>query len=94
MDLSNVTTNKHGEPTVTITLTGYHEIYRFAHHMETGQVEFGLAGNKIIRRLRRRLTTDQWNEWMWTLHGDKGRRYHPASKPRPATGTRSGGTDS
>ena len=93
MELSKITTDEFGDPTVTITLTGYHEIYRFAHHMEKGQVEFARAGNKIIHRLRFRLTTDQWDEWMWTLHGDKGRRYHPASKPRPATGTRSGGTD-
>lgn len=82
MDLSNLTTNEHGEPTVTITLTGCHEIYRFAHHMEAGQVEFGKAGNKIIRRLRRRFTADEWDKWMWTLHGDKGRRRFPASKRR------------
>lgn len=82
MDVSNVTTNEHGEPTVTITLIGFHEIYRFAHHMEKGQVEFGLAGNKIIHRLRRRLTAGQWDEWMWTLHGDQGRRTHPVSKKR------------
>lgn len=93
MELSKITTDEFGDPTVTITLTGYHEIYRFAHHMESGQVEFARAGNTIIRRLRRRFTADQWNTWMLRLHGDKGRRYHPASKPRPATGTRSGGTD-
>lgn len=85
MDLSSLTINKHGEPTVTITLTGYHEIYRFAHHMETSQVEFAEAGNRIIRGLRRRLNADKWNEWMWSLHGDKGRRIHPASKQRDRT---------
>ena len=82
MELSNLTLNEHDEPTVTITLTGYHEIYRFAHHMESGQVEFGQAGNKIIQRIRRRLTATQWNEWMWTLHGNDGRRRYPASKRR------------
>lgn len=82
MKLSNVTTNKFGEPTVTITLTGYHEIYRFAEHMEHGQVEFADAGNTIIRKLRRRLTATDWNKWMWMLHGDDGRRRYPASKRR------------
>lgn len=82
MKLSKITTNEFGDPTVTITLTGYHEIYRFAHHMETGQVEFARAGNSIIRRLRRRFTADQWDSWMWRLHGDNGRRYAPASRRR------------
>ena len=31
MELSNVTTNKSGDPTVTITLTGYHKT---PHHMD------------------------------------------------------------
>jgi hypothetical protein len=79
MDVSRITRNEHGEPTVTITLTGYHEVYRFAHHMESGQVEFGLAGNGIIRRLRRRFTKRQWDEWMATLHGAQGRRIAPCS---------------
>ena len=82
MELSKITTDEFGDPTVTITLTGYHEIYRFAHHMETGQVEFARAGNSIIRRLRRRFTADQWDSWMWRLHGDNGRRYAPASRRR------------
>lgn len=80
MEVSKVTTNEHGEPTVTITLTGYHETYRFAHHMEGGQVEFGKAGNRIVRALRRRLRKEDWDSWMRTLHGDRGRRVAPASK--------------
>ena len=48
MKLSNMTTNQHHEPTISITLTGYHEIYRFAHHMEYGQVEFGHAGRRRL----------------------------------------------
>lgn len=30
MKLSNMTANEHDEPTITITLTGAHEIYRSA----------------------------------------------------------------
>lgn len=79
MDVSKITRTEWGEPTVTITLVGYHEVYRFAHHMESGQVEFGRAGNHIIRRLRRRFTQEQWDDWMRILHGPSGRRIYPAS---------------
>lgn len=80
MEVSKVTTTRHGEPTVTITLTGYHETYRFAHLMERGQVEFGVAGNRIIRALRRRLRKAEWDDWMRSLHGTQGRRIAPTSK--------------
>lgn len=73
LDVSRITKNEHGEPTVTITLTGFSDIYRFAHHMEHGQVEFGEAGRGIIRRLRRRVPPGNWNSWMRQLHGPNGR---------------------
>lgn len=93
MNVSNVTTNEHGEPVVTITLVGYHEMYRFAHHMEKGQVEFGKAGNQIIRKLRRRLTSASWDDWMRTLHGVKGRRIPPCSRDFSDTVTDTGRTE-
>lgn len=69
MKLSTVTSNQHGEPTVTITLEGFHEMYRFAHHLTLGQVEFGAIGHKIIGRLRRRSTAESWAYQMRILHG-------------------------
>ena len=67
MKLSNMTANEHDVPTITITLTGAHEIYRFAHHMEYGQCEFADAGRKIINRLKRRSDRTAWNRWVKPL---------------------------
>lgn len=69
MRLSNITRNNHNEPTATITLTGFHEMYRFAHHLTMGQVEFGTVGHQIINRLRRKSTADGWAYQMRILHG-------------------------
>ncbi|HET7325989.1 MAG TPA: hypothetical protein VFJ14_01750 [Nocardioidaceae bacterium] len=43
------------EPTVTITLVGYHDIIRFALHMQKGQCEFGAEGSRILNRLKRKV---------------------------------------
>ena len=69
MKVSNITKNRHNEPTVTITLTGFDDVYRFAHLMTMGQVEFAEEGHRIIRRLRRRYTADEWAWYMRAFHG-------------------------
>lgn len=50
----SVEVRQHGD-TVTITLTGTHDIIRFADRMIEWQCEFGTAGRHILQRLRRRL---------------------------------------
>jgi hypothetical protein len=44
-----------GDPVLTITVTGTHDIFRLAHHMERGQCEFARAGQRIKEKLRRRI---------------------------------------
>lgn len=70
-------TDEHpAELVLTITITGAHDIYRFSHHMLTGQVEFGARGKKIIAALKRRMATGQW-QYMdramggWRMRGDR-----------------------
>lgn len=41
--------------TLVITVTGAHDIYRFAHHMLMGQVEFAERARKILLALKRRM---------------------------------------
>ena len=43
------------EVVLTITITGAHDIYRFAHMMLYGQVEFSARARKIIAALKRRM---------------------------------------
>lgn len=48
-------TNAFGEPMLTITVVGSHDIYRLAWHLEHGQVEFVEQGRNIRTKLRRHL---------------------------------------
>lgn len=47
-------TNQHGDPVLTITLTGVDDVYRFAHHLTRGQCEFAAAGRKTLAYLKRK----------------------------------------
>lgn len=49
------------EMELTITIVGAQDIYRFSHHMLTGQVEFGQRGLKIIEALKRRMGASRFN---------------------------------
>jgi hypothetical protein len=65
-----------GEMVLTITITGAHDIYRFAHHMLTGQVEFYSRGRKIIAALKRRMDAGQWryldrSMGGWRMRGER-----------------------
>jgi|JI10StandDraft_1071094.scaffolds.fasta_scaffold1473966_2 hypothetical protein len=75
MKVSNITSNQHGDPTVTITLFGFDDVYRFAHLMTMGQCEFAEEGHRIIRRLRRRYTADGWAWYMSRFHGVRALQY-------------------
>lgn len=45
--------NQHGEPVLTVKVTGDGEIFRFAYHLAQGQIEFGAVGRSAFRYLRR-----------------------------------------
>jgi hypothetical protein len=59
---------------LVIEARGVHDVYRLAHHMEKGQVEFGVIGAKIKRGLRRGLRPHQWQWLLRYMHGDGGFR--------------------
>lgn len=64
------------ELVLTITITGAHDIYRFAHHMLTGQVEFCGRGIAILSTLKRRMGKWRWNYMDrslggWIMRGEK-----------------------
>jgi len=63
------------ETVLVITITGSQDIYRFAHMMLLGQVEFAERGRRIIAGLRRRLG-DRWKPLDralggWRMRGDR-----------------------
>ena len=57
------------DPTFTITVSGFHDAYRLAHHLCQGQSEFADIGFKMIRRLRRRMDRSRWAYQMRAMHG-------------------------
>lgn len=64
------------ETVLTITITGSHDIYRFAHMMLRGQVEFSERGRKIIAALKRRMCPGQWvyldrSMGGWRMRGER-----------------------
>ena len=55
-----VTFTEHGEPVVTIRITGYHDAFRFAWAMAHLQCDFADVGRRIGGSLRRRLGAKQF----------------------------------
>lgn len=55
-----VTSNRHGEPVLTITVTGHHDLYRLARLLQHGQVDLAELGRKIRDSQRRLLGPDGW----------------------------------
>lgn len=50
-----VTFNEHGEPVVTLTITGWHDAFRFAWAISHLQCDFADVGRRIAGSLRRRI---------------------------------------
>lgn len=69
-----LSTNEHGEPVLTIEVTGHHDIYRFAHHLLTGQSEFAAIGRKAIAAQKRGLGTAVWRRLDKFFGGDEFRK--------------------
>lgn len=59
--------NQHGEPVVTITLVGFHDIHRFAYNLLKHQCEFARMGTQILKGQRRRVGKKKWAE-IWALY--------------------------
>lgn len=61
---STHTRNHHGEPVWTITLTGWHEITRFAANLLYQQVEFARIGSKALRWQRRAMGAARFERYL------------------------------
>lgn len=82
MIASRVTKNEHGEPVLTVTVTGFHDAYRFADGMTRLQCEFAHHGRNRIASLRRLCSRENWEAAMDYFHGSGTRGYEaPAMTP-------------
>lgn len=74
--LSNLAWNEHGDPVMTLTITGVHDVFRFAHHLTRGQCEFADVGQRVLRRLKRRMGSPRYGAYDESMHGTS-KRYVP-----------------
>lgn len=71
------TTDEHGDPALTITLTGGHDLLRFAVNMLDDQCEFSRAGREALAKLRAHLTPERFDPWARSMLGEhRYRRLH------------------
>jgi hypothetical protein len=61
--------NSHGDPVLTIQAVGIDDVYRLAHHMEQGQIEFCRIGNKAKAGLKRKLGQQGYASLLNKFHG-------------------------
>jgi len=64
------TTIPHGDPRLTITLVGHHDLFRFAVNMLDDQCEFAEAGRKSLAQLRDHVGPDRFDPWARNMLGD------------------------
>jgi hypothetical protein len=67
-------TTEHGDPCLTIVVTGTHDVYRIAHHLEHGQCEFAEVGQRTRKYLKRKLKKKGYAWLMDHMHGSGGYR--------------------
>ncbi len=56
-----------GDPQVTITLTGGHDIFRFAVNMLDDQVEYHAEGRRLLARLRKHMGVKPFEDFALRL---------------------------
>lgn len=61
--------SEHGDPVLTIKVTGIHDIYRLAYNLTYDQVEFCEQGHSILRKLKRRLGKQRYLVLLDYMHG-------------------------
>jgi len=79
-------TSADGHPSdleLTIVIVGAHDIYRFAHLLLRGQVEFGELGRNIIKALGRRMRPGQWSYMDRSLGGWRQRYENESAEEAP-----------
>lgn len=73
--------NASGEIELAIRVTGIQDIYRFASHMLTGQVEFCREGRAALWSLRNRIEARQWNYMLTMMGGPATKFFRPKRLP-------------
>lgn len=73
-------TNEFGDPILTITVTGSHDIYRLNWNLLHAQCEFSEGARKTYRWLRRSMGAKYFDHLDQSLTGGKAKRY--AVRPR------------
>lgn len=61
--------DEYDNPTLRITVTGFSDVYRFAHHLQYGQCEFADIGFKVHRKLKRHVGATRWRAARRWFHG-------------------------
>lgn len=74
MITKRLTRTKHGDPLLTIKVEGTSDVYRFAHHLTHGQVEFARVGRRSLRSLKKQLGPKRYQWLLRYFHGDGGYR--------------------
>lgn len=63
-----IRTTERGDPVLTIEVEGWSDIYRVADGLTHLQVDIARVGYKVINRLRRRCSAQEWTRWMAAVH--------------------------
>jgi hypothetical protein len=71
---------KHGDPVLTITVVGWHDIFRVTENLLHAQCEFADASRKTLQWMRRGLGASRYDAFDKSMTGGKTRRY--AIRPR------------
>lgn len=75
--------NRHGDPVLTITITGWHDIFRTSWNFCHDQVEFVDKGSKALQWMRRSLGAKKYDAFDKSMTGGKSKRW--SIRPRGAS---------
>lgn len=67
--------NRHGDPVLTITVVGWHDIFRLQWNLLHAQCEFSEAARKSFQWMRRCLGPARYDAFDQSMTGGKTRRY-------------------
>jgi hypothetical protein len=69
------TRNKHGDPVLVITVTGWHDIFRLNWNLLHAQCEFSASARQTFRWMRRCLGAKRYDAFDQSMTGGKTRAY-------------------
>ncbi len=66
--------NAAGDPVLTVTVTGSHDVYRFGWYLTRNATDHARLGRNILRSFRRQVGPGPWAWYQRYFHGDGGYR--------------------